>query len=517
MSARATIRLLLALCLGITVGTASDAKAQEEKPEAPVVRPVEDPTIYAEEPPEEETEVETEKQPEAGPDVDAGPDESTPEEPPTAEPKPEERTTGGAPVEDPTLDVETEPDELPPSEEEPIEEPAVGEEKEPPEEEADKGADVKVIYDRGFLLSVDDWFYLALNGLVQARYTVNYRNETPVDPMTLEQELNVTQGFEVPRARFTLGIGLTEFVALIIRLGVVAGGDFSFQRAFIDLKWKNFRLRGGLFMNELIAESLVNPWDLYFADYTIVENVFTPGSSKGVMMTYLRRHYSVNLGYSDGLRTGFSEIRSPSNADFAVTARGQYAWGKLGLIGFNRLNSRRGTPFGVRLGGAIHYQNGGRTQGSLPSTIALGTVDLSVRGSGWAVLFSAIVGQDSSPATEITDARELVSSGVALMGGYFVLEDLEIFGQYSIVPKPGIQGAPPPGVEPLVPSTFQAIGLGLSYFIIPRFDNVKLTSDFQYFIGREAGSLVPASPLNSVSPNDAGSQFAWRIQITAAF
>ena len=57
------------------------------------------------------------------------------------------------------------------------------------------------------------------------------------------------------RARFQLGIGLTEFVALYMRIGVVAGGDFSFQRAFIDLKWKWLRIRAGLFMNETIAES----------------------------------------------------------------------------------------------------------------------------------------------------------------------------------------------------------------------------------------------------------------------
>ncbi|TFH27872.1 MAG: hypothetical protein E4H00_09165 [Myxococcales bacterium] len=72
--------------------------------------------------------------------------------------------------------------------------------------------------------SASTWFFLALNGLVQARYTVNYRTEPPTDPLTLEREKQVTQGFDVPRARFTLGIGLTEFVAMVMRIGVVAGG-----------------------------------------------------------------------------------------------------------------------------------------------------------------------------------------------------------------------------------------------------------------------------------------------------
>ena len=159
-----------------------------------------------------------------------------------------------------------------------------------------------------------------------------------------------------------------------MRIGVVAGGDFSFQRAFIDLKWKYFRIRAGLFMNELIAESLINPNDHLFNDYTIVENVYTPGSSKGVMFTYMRRRFSLNLGYSDGLRTGFSEIRSAARADFAVTLRTQYAWGERGLGGFNRLVARRGTPLGIRLAGAIHYQDGGRSQG---------TTDVKITGWTW--------------------------------------------------------------------------------------------------------------------------------------
>jgi hypothetical protein len=46
---------------------------------------------------------------------------------------------------------------------------------------------------------------------------------------------------------------------------------------------------------------------------------------------------------------------------------------------------------------------------------------------------------------------------------------------------------------------------------------VKLSSDFQYFLGREMGSSVPASPLNNIQPNDDGSQFFWRIQLSAAF
>ncbi len=431
----------------------------------------------------------------------------------------DEHSAAGLPVEDPTIAGPPEPV----GEEEQAEEPTV-EEKPPSEEDKEDWGQrtrARYRYEGGLLVGVNDWFYLALSGVVQARYSVNYRTKPPTDPETGVREKQVTQGFDVARARFQLGIGLTEFVALYMRIGVVAGGDFSFQRAFIDLKWKYFRIRAGLFMNELIAEDLVNPNDLLFNDYSILENVYSPGGSKGVMFTYLRKRFSINLGYSDGLRTGFSEIRSPARADFAVTLRTQYAWGENGLGGFNRLIARRGTPFGVRVGGAVHYQDGGRSQGTLDVQIMLGTIDLSVRGNGWSLLASVTAGQDArGDGSEERPTYEVLTSSAALMGGYFVLDDLQIFGQYAIVSKPTILGEPPTNA-PDVPtgelSLFQSFGVGMSYFVIPGHDNVKLSTDFLYFLGSELGNTTPASPLNNIQPNDEGSQFFWRIQLSAAF
>ncbi len=516
MNARATFMLILVSSLGLDATTTAQDRGAEEPPpteeQAPTpdqtpmgALPVEDPTI---------------NRPRTEPsDAEAAPPEDATESPTDDESQDvaeDELPTGsGLPVEDPTIHA---PEEAAGEPEPTGEEPQPT----PPADQPAWGQPVQVAYSSqgGFIVGVDNWFFLNLAGLVQARYSVNYRTKPPTDPTTGAREKEVTQGFDVARARFQLGIGLTEFVALYMRIGVVAGGDFSFQRAFIDLKWKYLRLRAGLFMNELIAESLINPNDHYFNDYTIVENVYSPGSSKGVMLTYLRKRFSLNLGYSDGLRTGFSEIRSPTRADFAVTLRTQYAWGERGLGGFNRLIARRGTPFGIRLGAAIHYQDGGRSQGTAPVKIALGTIDLSLRGNGWSVLLSLTAGQDGTVATAGGAGGEVLSTGGTAMGGYFVMEDLQIFGQYSIVAKPKLEGILPPNLPEISAgelSNFQTVGVGLSYFVVPNRDNVKLSTDFQYFIGYEAGSTVPSSPLNSIQPNDAGSQFAWRIQLSAAF
>ncbi|UCH29982.1 MAG: hypothetical protein JSV06_02860 [Myxococcales bacterium] len=529
MNARATSTLLIALLLGMGVPVrAQDAGTEEPTAEKPKPKepdaeepknderppptagklPVEDPTIH------QRDDFQPVGKQASTPDDAAAPETTSDQDEGLVEGA-VETSAAGLPVEDPTIHDEAQLAVEPEAEEE---QPA------PEEKPADDwGQPVKVAYgyQGGLLVSVNDWFYLSLSGLVQARYAVNYRTKPPTDPETGVREMQVTQGFDVARARFHLGIGLTEFVALYMRVGVVAGGDFSFQRAFIDLKWKYFRLRAGLFLNESIAETLINPNDLLFNDYTIHENVFSPGSSKGVMFTYLRRRFSINLGYSDGLRTGFSEIRSPSRADFAVTLRAQYAWGERGLVGFNRLVARRGTPFGVRLGGAVHYQDGGRSQGTSPVKIAFGTIDLSMRGNGWSLLLAATSGQDGRvEMVDTTTNFEVVSAATSLMGGYFVLENLQVVGQYSFVSKPEIQGEPPPtlpGLPTTAPSAFHAFGVGLSYFVIPGHDNVKLSTDFQYFLGREMGSSVPASPLNNIQPNDDGSQFFWRIQLSAAF
>jgi len=516
MNVRATSMVLVALTLALPASAqVQDAGAEDpaEEQQAPEKEPsvgslpVEDPTRH----PAREEDLKVED------DQDQAPKPDEPSAETQEDEAPSDLTTGAVPIEDPTLQKPTEPE--PVDDAEATEEQSPAEPKDEPAAEQDSGSNVKVAYDRGLLVSVDDWFFLTLGGLVQARYTVNYRTDPPTDPDTLERAKQVTQGFDLARGRFTLGIGLTEFVALVMRIGVVAGGSFEFQRAFIDLKWKFLRLRAGLFMQELYAESFINPHDLLFLDYSIVENVYSAGSSAGIMFTYLRPRFSINLGYSNGLRTGFSEIRDPAKADFAVTLRAQYAWGEAGLAGFNRLNVRRGMPFGIRLGVAAHYQDGGRSGQSLPLKIAYFTADLVMRGNGWSATLMAAVGQDSTEPTSTGDAGEVVTSGVSLMGGYFVLEDLEVFAQYSIVTKPKIQGVPPSTGDEILaePSNFQSFGVGFSYWIIRGHDNVKLSSDFQYFLGREAGSTVPTSPLNSIQPNNAGSQFSWRIQLSAHF
>ena len=144
-----------------------------------------------------------------------------------------------------------------------------------------------------------------------------------------------------------------------------------------------------------------------------------------------------------------------------------------------------------------------------------------MRGNGWSALASFASGQDARVDVAGTgESFEVVSTGLSLMGAYFVLEDLQIFAQYSLVAKPVFQGEPPPAIPGLPVtglSNFQAFAVGLTFFVIPGHDNVKLSTDFQYFLGYEAGSTVPASPLNNIQPNDDGSQFFWRIQLSAAF
>ena len=134
---------------------------------------------------------------------------------------------------------------------------------------------------------------------------------------------------------------------------------------------------------------------------------------------------------------------------------------------------------------------------------------------------SVTSGQDGRvETTEVVENFEVVSTATSLMGGYFVLQNLQVFGQYSFVSRPKIQGEPPPtipGLPTAEASDFHAFGVGMAYFVIPGHDNVKVSTDFQYFLGREMGSSVPASPLNNIQPNDDGSQFFWRIQLSAAF
>ncbi len=229
MNTRAISTLLITLALGVGAPamaqkTESDAPSEEasETEEEPTTRermapssgplPVEDPTIHQQQ--DFESVRQQKAEPEGSPqDADAASGEEGEDE--------AESGAAGLPVEDPTIHEEADPV----SEAKPEEDGAKKEGEEP----KDWAQPVKVAYgyQGGLLVSVNDWFYLALSGLVQARYAVNYRTKPPTDLETGVREKQVTQGFDVARARFHLGVGLTEFVALYMRIGVVSGGDFS--------------------------------------------------------------------------------------------------------------------------------------------------------------------------------------------------------------------------------------------------------------------------------------------------
>lgn len=93
----------------------------------------------------------------------------------------------------------------------PIDEP---EEARPGSSEEEDDRNLEVVCDRSLMVRVNDWFTLTLGGLLQARYTVNYRTNPPTDRVTLKREKQAAQGFDAARARAKLGIGLTQFVAL---------------------------------------------------------------------------------------------------------------------------------------------------------------------------------------------------------------------------------------------------------------------------------------------------------------
>ncbi len=170
-----------------------DADPDDSKPVGEKL-PLEDPTIVqeAETPPEDAA-------PEAS---EADPDgEPTEEKTPLRLDTDAEPTVGRLPVEDPTLDT-SDAKELGPSTDDDAqvdpddgdageydEKDTTDERDEAPAEPAEKdpsdwGQPVKVMYgyQTGLLVGVDDWFFLTLAGLVQARYAVNYRTEPPNDP-----------------------------------------------------------------------------------------------------------------------------------------------------------------------------------------------------------------------------------------------------------------------------------------------------------------------------------------------
>lgn len=349
----------------------------------------------------------------------------------------------------------------------------------------------------------DVWF--RLGGLLQARYTLNHRPE-------LEGEPANTSRFSVPRARLILDGGLTAYLSFRMRLGVLSDGNASVEQAYADVHLGPVTVRGGIFHLPTSTGDNPSPGEVQTIDYN--QYALQTGGGQAAGFGARSELGRVRLqGYlSNGVRTSFSEFGNPLAARIALTTRVEARL--LTQDGFKRFDTEtsfRGSDLALRVGGAFHYQLG-RQDSPLPNgDFEQLTADVTLEGSGFNVIVAARLIR-----IHPEDGNTTHDPGCWTQAGVFVHEYIELWARYDALFSDGKIHSYPQRDGGLL-EDYQAFGVGINGYLVPRTNYAKLQADFLYVPRSVANTWASPSDNSGVLSTEVGRQWSFRTQLVLSF
>lgn len=322
-------------------------------------------------------------------------------------------------------------------------------------------------WNKGFFLgSSDGTFRLNVKGQVQFRWAANFRDV----PDSVSGQTEKNYGFENRRTKLTLAghiidPSLTFEVKPVFNrasTSISSGAQTLSNRdvvGSIEDIWvqKGFgnglSIRAGQFKAPFLREELVSSSSQLAVERTLVNDTFTTKFSQGVQVEWEQDMFRIQGFYGDGLRanrvgptTGSGALSDYSGAYLTDFQTNDTDWAfagraELKLAGqwkqFRDLTSFRGEELGVLLGlGAMGQNLRPNTANSAGVEDMFGlTGDVTVDFGGANLFAYAVyrqVGLNSAVATRGGGTDDSLEQwGFAVQGGFFVTEDLEIFGRYE--------------------------------------------------------------------------------------
>ena len=300
-------------------------------------------------------------------------------------------------------------------------------------------------WDKGFkLASPDGNFLLQMEGQIQVRFGWNHRDDSSDDDRW---------GFELRRTKVTFkghvvdpswkyviqGAFNRDTRAYLTGVDVNFDGEdvstssssitgpFELEDAYIEKDLGGgWYVRAGQYKLPFLREELVSSKRQQLVERSLVNNAFSVVRSQGVEVGYAADMFRVMGDYSDGARMQNSSFLT-FDTEYAFTGRAEVL-----LAGdwkqHDDFASWRGDEFGLLIGGAIHYQAGEFGTTATEIDTLSWTFDAQAEFGGFN-LFGAIVGRHldfNSPA-----AADLDQIGFIVQGGFFVTEDIDLFGRFE--------------------------------------------------------------------------------------
>ncbi|MBN8598533.1 MAG: hypothetical protein J0L78_12755 [Planctomycetes bacterium] len=411
-------------------------------------------------------------------------------------------------------------------------------------------------------------FSMRIGGLIQFRYTADFRSggvgdtdpPTPVAPggSGVTGQDKATIGFSLPRTQiyFAGMAGAPELTYYIQgnfsststnQNSVVnandAGytsnnGSFVLEDAYIKYAFdNNWDVRFGQFKLPILTEDLIGDGYQQSIDRSFVTDVYRQQRSQGIQVGYTADVFRVLGAFSDGWRSANTDFNSPNESDYAVTLRvdGKFAgdWNQ-----WNQFSSWQNSQFAAFLGGAVNWQQGGRT-GTPQDAVTnlnqanylLWTIDGQIKGNGWN-LYGAFIGSNARTLNTAAGAgANLNSYGWQIQGGWFATQQIEIFGRYDgLYANNSLGNAQAAGG--VSPRCWNFIDFGVNYYLFPESQTAKISADVVIGLNKSqnlqsinfqgnagTGQFVPGSTLAAPNTNAGvlGSPNAGEVAVRAQF
>jgi hypothetical protein len=343
-----------------------------------------------------------------------------------------------------------------------------------------------------------------IGGFIASRYNINVRDGTPPDK-------DFTIGGQMAYTKLNVtGNAFSDAITYRVQFKFgEADGLAVLDDAYIDYKFENeFTLRGGQFKLPVLREENMSDTKQLSANRSVMNGVFTQSRSQGLMLTYAGQDVRVLGSFNDGIRTPNVDFVGPTEGDFGATVRGEFKWGG-DWKQYDEFTSWIGSKFFGAVGAAIHYQEGGATGATGPTSATnntdtlLGTIDVMSKGDGWNV-YAAFVARTISGPT----VADFADFGFLIQAGKFVAPQWELFARYDVVI---------PDSDRATDDAFNTITVGANRYISPDSHAVKLTLALLFFPNETTTGIVTQSTLAGVLTSSEKNQVAAQAQLQIAF
>lgn len=329
-----------------------------------------------------------------------------------------------------------------------------------------------------FLASPDGNFKLNVSGLMQVRWTWNNaKGQNDSNPPAQAGDENLW-GFENGNTYLDFSGNVVDpSWTYHIRMNasdINTGGAFGISFASVTKDFGNgWGVTVGQFRGPWLRETLVDDGYQLGVNRSIMNSFFTQGFDQGMQLNYESDAFRFNAFYGDGVLSGtqFNGLNiggsqntpwNGTNTRFSVAGRGEYKlsgdWST-----FDDFTSFRGEEGGMMVGVAGVYEIGNQNSAFENDAVYGFTADFSWE-MGGANLFAAFAWLGNN----IDNSNN--PWGLNVQGGYFVTDDVEIFGRYDYLDY-DVQGGGGAGDT----SKYNGITVGANYFWT---SNVKATVEW---------------------------------------